>query len=240
MLEVLETTRIAAAQIAANGDARQKRRVPDDIVFPEHDEDMGETSFHSSLINDLLQALTFFFRDRADVFTATNLNVYFDEEQPQRWCAPDIFVAFGVSNEDRRSFKVWEERRFPQVVFEVASERTWKNDVADKYLTYDVLGAEEYYLLDPEQEYLPAPLIAYQRRDNRLRPVRIGNNRVFSPLMNLEIVQTDKSFRLFDLQKQTFLMTLAEYEQRVERLSQTEAENRKLLAEIERLKAQQQ
>ena len=205
-----------------------KRRVPADVIFPEHDEDMGDTAFHSDLINELLSFLKFYFRNRNDVLVATNLNLYFDEDDPTRWCAPDLMVVFGVSNAVRRSYKIWEEKQFPQVVFEVASEKTWRNDMADKYFTYNFLGAQEYYLLDPEQIYLPAPIVAYHRRDNRLSPATVDNQRIFSPLLNLEIVQDGKLFRLFDPQTQEFLLTLAEYE----------AEVQQLRAEIERLKTQ--
>jgi len=75
-------------------------------------------------------------------------------------------------------------------------------------LNYARLGAEEYYLLDPEREYLPSPLMAFRRDNGRLMSVNIEDNRVFSPLLNLEIVDTGKSFRLFNPKSQEFLQTV--------------------------------
>jgi Uma2 family endonuclease len=57
--------------------------------------------------------------------------------------APDIFVVKGVPKGDRRTYKLWEEDdKGPQVVFEVSSRRTRKEDLGLKKGTYEMLGVK--------------------------------------------------------------------------------------------------
>lgn len=93
----------------------------------------------------------------------------------------------------------------PQVVFEISSSQTAYKDMGEKYNVYARLGVEEYYLLDPERNLLPDTLMAYQRKGGKLLPVEIQNRRVFSPRLNLEIVDTGAQFRLFDSKNNEFL-----------------------------------
>lgn len=206
----------------------------DGVYYPEEREtDMGETSIHIKLIAYFLNALQFYFNDRQDVFVTANMNLYYVEGNPYKWFAPDLLIAFGVPKVERSSYLLFAEEVFPQVIIEVASEKTWRNDMVEKYELYDRLGAEEYYILDPETGNLPEPLTAYRREGIKLAKRRITGDRIFSPRLDLEIVRTGNAFRLFNPQKSEFLPTLEEAEAlRKER----EAEIERLKAEIERLK----
>ena len=128
------------------------------------------------------------------------------------------------------------------MIFEIASNSTWKDDVSEKYEIYDLFGVEEYYILDPEFAYLPAPIMAFHRQGERLLSVQITSDQVFSPRLGLEIVRTEKTFRFFNPQTNKFLLTLEELEAEKKifesRAITAEAENEKLKAEIERLKAE--
>ena len=191
----------------------------DEAMYPVVTEDeMGETAKHYKQIAVLFSLLEAFFAARSDVLVAANMSLYYDEGAPSKWLAPDLMVCFGVSNEPRRVYRAWQEKIFPQVVFEVASEATVENDLGKKYLEYNRLGAEEYYLLDPERAYLPAPFLAYQLDDSRLKAVQIQNNRVFSPRLNLEIVDTNSDFKLFDPTENVFLQSLEEAQAEIKRL----------------------
>lgn len=183
--------------------------VEEEISYPaELEDEMGETAFHYLLNSSLLHLLRTFFASRNDVTVAANMMIYYDEGKPKRWLAPDVFVCFGAENRLRRTYKIWEEKFFPQVIFEIASDGTFENDLGGKRLDYARLGVEEYYLLDPEREYLPSPLMAFRRENGRLLSVNTENNRVHSPLLNLEIVDTGKSFRLFNPQTNEFLQAV--------------------------------
>ncbi len=211
-----------------------------EIVYPEQREtDMGETLLYYKIISYFWNALTTFLAEREDVFVAANMNLYYEKDTPQKWYAPDILAAFGVENYDRSSYRVWQEGIFPQVIFEVASERTWDNDIGGKYRFYEEFGVEEYYVLDPEFAFLPAPMMAYHRDKERLLLTNITDRRIFSPRLGLEIVQNEQNFRLFNPQTNEFLRTLTESEREItesEQRANTEIE--RLKAEIERLKAQ--
>ncbi|MGI8789112.1 MAG: Uma2 family endonuclease [Pyrinomonadaceae bacterium] len=183
--------------------------VEEEVYYPvEIEGEMGETAFHYLLNSELFHLLRAFFMSRSDMTVAANLMVYFQERNPKKWLAPDVLVCFGVENRLRRTFKTWEEGVFPQVVFEIASDSTFENDLGGKRLDYARLGVEEYYLLDPERIYLPSPLMAFRRDDGRLLSANVENKRVLSPLLNLEIVDTGKSFRLFDPTAQKFLQAV--------------------------------
>lgn len=214
--------------------AAARLKTPDEIYYPtSFDEDeMGETMVHSELIANFLKWLQFFFMSRNDVLIAANLNVYYEEGNPQKWLAPDLLVCFGVENKSRRIFKVWEEKQFPQVVFEVASDRTWRNDAEQKKDDYERLGVEEYYLLDPEREYLQQPLMAFHRENDKLKPIPVIDYRVFSPRLGLELVDMGKTFRFYDRTRQEFLMTL---EESMTNLELVEAKLEQAEAEIARL-----
>lgn len=206
------------------------------VYYPEQREtDMGETSIHIKLLTELLQILGVFFNHRQDIFLSGNMNLYYEKGNSRRWFAPDLLIAFGVPKVERSSYLLWREEIFPQVVFEIASEKTWRNDVDEKLELYDQLGAEEYYILDPEFAYLSAPLLAFQRQGKRLVSVSVENGKVFSPRLGLEIIKTVNSFRLFNPQTNEFLLTLEESE---ERRGQAELEIADLKAQIERLKSQ--
>jgi len=234
MPEVLESVRTRNFQPTRTTESYTSV-IYDGVYYPEErEDDMGETSIHIKLIADFLQTLNFFFKNRADVFLTANMNLYYIEGNPHRWFAPDLLVAFGVPSVERSSYLLWRERIFPQVIFEVASEKTWRNDVIEKFELYEKLGAEEYYIFDPEFTYLPAPLLAFRRQDEKLIEAKVTDDRIFSPRLELEIVRTENTFRFFNPQAEEFLRTLEEAEAERE-IAQTEIE--RLKAEIERLKA---
>lgn len=208
----------------------------EDEIYPsQHENEMGESTRHYDICSYLWNSLNLFFKERSDVFVSVNLNLHYDENAPQQWFAPDVLVAFGVVNDKRQNYKVWEEKVFPQVVFEITSEVTYKNDVTDKVLLYQKLGAEEYYVIDSEK-FLPLPLYAFRRdQNNGLRQVDSSENRVFSPLLGLEIVHIGTGVRLFDPVKQEFLPTLAEV---MARINKSEKEIELLKAELSKLKGE--
>ncbi len=208
----------------------------DGVYYPEErEDDMGETSIHINLIADLLKTLKLFFKTREDVFLSANMNLYFEPGNSRRWYAPDLLVAFGVPNVERSSYLLWREGIFPQVLIEIASEKTWRNDIDEKLRTYEEFGAEEYYVLDPEFAYLPAPLMAFRRQDANLVEINVTDDKIFSPRLGLKILRTGNTFRLFNPQTDEFLLTLEESEGK---RTQAEHENKRLKAELEKLKSQ--
>lgn len=204
-----------------------KTKKREEIYYPESDgKPMAETDVHRSQMNYLIESLKLFFDNRKSAYVSGNIMFYYEEENPYKSFSPDVMICFDVSPVDRRVYKLWEEKQFPQVVFEISSRSTWGEDLNKKWFLYQKFGVKEYYVFDPEYDYLPEPLIAYRLKKDELRQVKIKNGRILSEELSLEIVDTGKGLRLFDPQTQEFIKTLEEAAEEIKHLRE----------EIERLK----
>jgi hypothetical protein len=67
----------------------------------------------------------------------------------------------------RRIFKIWEEGRAPQALFEVTSKATRREDLRVKPDVYAQIGVSEYFLYDPTAEYLRPPLQGYRLQSGK-------------------------------------------------------------------------
>jgi len=100
------------------------------IHYPESDgKPMGETDAHIAQILDLRFSLGRFFRNDSQVYVAADLLLYYVEGDPKEFVVPDVFVARGVLKRERRVYKLWEEGRAPDVVFEITSASTRREDL---------------------------------------------------------------------------------------------------------------
>ncbi len=206
-----------------------------EIHYPESDgKPMAETDVHREQMNYLIETLKVHFQFRTDVYVSGNIMFYYEEGNPRKVFSPDVLVCFGVSDEDRRTYKLWEEKQFPQVVFEISSRGTWGDDLNKKWFLYQQFGVKEYYIFDPEYDYLPEPLIAYRLKRGELKQIPIKNNRIFSEEIGLEIVDTGEGLRLFDPETKQFMRTLSEEYQARE---QAENEVARLREELEKFKS---
>ena len=129
-------------------------------THPTEEDLMGETSIHSELIDYLKLVLKWLFRgQRCAIYK--NLNFYQTADPDEYPVAPDIAVVKGVDyDEDLNSWKVGRTGPVPQVVFEIASEETWKNDVEKKPFKYAQMGVAEYFFYNPKDS-------PHQRRTRR-------------------------------------------------------------------------
>ena len=135
----------------------------DEIEYPESDgEPMGETGFHVKAILSLCQSLMHYFRHATDVYVTADMFFYYEEGNPKANKVPDVFVARGVSPEERRTYKLWEEGVPPCAIFEVTSLSTRREDLTTKKELYERLGVQEYFLFDPLDEYLSPRLQGYR------------------------------------------------------------------------------
>lgn len=161
------------------------------IEYPASDgQPMAETPTHVNAIVLLQQALEDFFVGRSGVFIASDILWYWKEGEPESRISPDVMVAVGVPNRplsDRSSFFTWEENGVvPSVVFEMASQGTWREDLGDKFWRYEELGVREYFLFDPLAEHLVPPLQGF--RLNRTAYRRL--------LTNDDVLESELGFRL--------------------------------------------
>ena len=205
------------------------------IEYPSSDGmPMAETDVHIQLMSELRFTLLDFYRNESDVYVATNLLLYYVEGEPRRRVAPDVFVVRGVANRQRRIYKLWEEGRPPGFVIELSSRQTWREDLQEKWRLYEQLGVREYFIFDPEYDYLDTPLVGYRlAADGRYAALEVENNRLHSETLDLDLVDTGETLRLFDPRTNQFLPTPLE-EAKARR--QAEAEAASLREELARLR----
>ena len=169
------------------------------VHYPESDgKPMGETDLHRDLMTDLIFALKWFLRSTR-AYVAGNLFIYYEEGNPRAAVAPDVFVVLGVEQRRRRIFQTWREGgRAPDVVIEITSKKTRKDDRERKPAIYAALGVREYFIFDPHREYLEPPLQGYRLVQGRYEP--IATDPLRSEVLNLELRQEDGMLRLYDPQ----------------------------------------
>ena len=70
-----------------------------------------------------------------------------------------VFVIFGVSKREYRSYKTWQENnKVPTFVLELTSKSSKKQDEETNPLLYSQLGIQEYFQYDPTDDYLKPQL----------------------------------------------------------------------------------
>ncbi len=207
------------------------------IEYPESDgKPMAETMTHRKAMNDVIEMLDHLFRDKPDVFVAGNLLFYYEENDPSSVIAPDAFVVKGIPKGNRRTYRLWIERRAPSVVFEFTSRSTRLEDTGNKKSLYTMLGVREYFLCDPLSEYLTPPLQGFVlERDEYKRILPESDGSLASHELNLRLKLEDKNLRLLDVATGERLLTPAEA---MEKARLAEAELTQLRAELKRIKGE--
>ncbi len=210
-----------------------------DPLYPSEDgNSMGESDFHIVAVLLLREALEDFLAGRPDC-VATNMVLYYDRGNPSGRRDPDVLVALGVGNHRRRSFRTWEEGAVPNVVFEISSEATYREDLAAKRAAYQGVGVPEYFLFDPEGEWLSPQLQGF-RLVNRayvaLQPAADGS--LVSAQLGLRLVPEGAMLRLIDLKTGAPIPTRQEQiEQQRQRADDEKRRADDLAAEVARLRA---
>src|ERR1700722_14991495 len=117
---------------------------------------MGETAFHRALVSYLVEVLKWLLQGQLYAFY-DNLNIYHTANPNEFPVAPDVAVIKGIAYQLlTRSWRVGKSGPAPQVVFEIASEETWKKDLMEKPGKYASMGVQEYFAYDPHEFPLPA------------------------------------------------------------------------------------
>ena len=182
------------------------------IVYPETDgKPIAETDMHIDALISLREALKDHFRDTPHVYVAGNLLLYYEAGDPTACVAPDIFVVKGVTKQNRRIYRLWEEGVSPAVVIEITSRSTRLEDLGTKRALYAMLGVQEYFVYDPLGEYLQPPLQSYRLQGGeyeRMPPADEG--RYVSQELGLQLCLEDGRLRLIDQASGEPLLTPAE------------------------------
>lgn len=211
-----------------------------DITYPDSDgKPMAETDVHYQVLVDVRGRLTARYADRTDVYVSGSLLVYYAKGQPRVCLAPDAFVVFGVPNRRRRSYKTWDEGRFPDVVFEFTSASSQELDLGGKFDVYqDVWQVKEYFLFDPLDEYLDPPLLGYRMARGELKPIKPSRAGVLtSKTLGVTLTRDGPRLVLRDAATGAELQTPAE-RQAAEAVTAAERRAAAAEAEVARLRAE--
>ena len=198
---------------------------------------MAETDWHRDLMLTLIETLKDYYSARDRVYVSGNLLVFYERGNRRRHVSPDVFVVKGVAKHNRPNYLLWEEKN-PDVVLELTSSSTRREDVETKFRLYrDTLRVKEYFLFDPHADYLDPPLQGYRLRAGQFHAVRSVAGRLPSRVLGLHLERVGRDLRLHDPTAVEWLPTPRERAERAESvLRQVEAENERLRREIEALR----
>lgn len=172
---------------------------------------MAETDLHRELMNMQIEVLKQYYEGQDDVYVSGNLLMFYEKGNKRKHVSPDVFVVKGVPNHMRPNYLVWEEGRAPNLVIEMTSSSTRREDVGKKFKLYqDVLKVREYFLFDPYGDYLKPPMQGYRLVKGEYREIGQQAGRLPSQVVGLHLERDGKILRLWHPPSQGWLATLAE------------------------------
>ena len=185
-----------------------------EIEYPESDgKPVGETDIHIDWIFRLRDILRYRYVGQR-VYVGSDMLVYYEEGRPSKFFVPDEFVVLDCEQRDRRTFKIWEEGRIPNVIFEVTSLSTKKEDLVFKPKTYSEVGIREYFLYDPTAEYLHPALQGFRLQDDAYVPIELDTGGwLLCEQLGIELRLDARDLVMRDVTTQQVLLTRADAEQ---------------------------
>ncbi len=161
--------------------------VPDPVFYPESDgQPMAENDIIRLLMECCDEVLRRYFAAEPQVYVSSNLFVYYKEGDPTSRVAPDLFVVKGVEKKLRPNYKIWEEGKAPDVVFEFTTKSSRHDDLGHKKMLYERLQIPEYYVFDPTGEYLSPPFRAFRLKGGAYKELPF-KERIPSPALGLDL-----------------------------------------------------
>lgn len=129
----------------------------DASIFPPSDlwsdEPPLESYRHVKQLILLLTCLERLWQNREDFFAGANMSIYYSTRQlkSEDVRGPDFFVVLNTERRERKSWVVWaEDGKYPNLILEVLSDSTAKNDRGlKKQLYQDVFRTPNYFWFDP-------------------------------------------------------------------------------------------
>lgn len=206
---------------------------------------MAETQQHAQAMIAAMTVLQRWFADDPNAYAWGNMLMFYERGNKRRHVSPDVFAVRGVPNHLRPNYLIWEEGRGPDVVIEITSASTRRNDLGRKFELYrDVIRVREYFLFDPLEEYLEPSMQGFRLVRGEYRPIPRKDGRLPSQVLNLHIDRDRHLVRFWNPTTGAWLPTEPERadEERTradEELSRADAiaaENATLRAELARLR----
>jgi Uma2 family endonuclease len=167
--------------------------------YPTSDGKSADSDWHRDLMWSHIDILKRWYVSRRRVYVSGNLLLYYEEGNRRRRVSPDVFVVKGVANHLRPNYLLWEEGKGPDVVIELTSSMTRREDLRTKIPLYqDMLHVKEYFLFDPLGDYLSPRLQGHRLRQGQYRPIRPVAGRLPSQVLRLHLEASGHQLRLFN------------------------------------------
>ncbi len=167
---------------------------------------MAETDLHRELMFEIIEALKAYYAGQP-VYVTGNLLVFYEPGNKRRHISPDCMVVKGVAPVPHLNYLIWEEGRSADVVIEITSKTTRKEDIKKKFDIYrTIMRVREYFLFDPTGDYLSPRLQGYRLIDDQYVPIEASGGRLFSEELGLflegqEIPDWRERLKLFKLKR---------------------------------------
>ena len=165
---------------------------------------VGKTPLHRDNLLIAVKTLERHFADQPLVYVSGNMFVYYEKGNRRKHVSPDVFVAVGVpknlpNKKRRKAYYVWLEPHGPDIVIEMTSQSTRDEDVDDKMSIYqDEMPVPEYFLFDPEAEYLDPPLQGHRLREGKYVPIEMVQGRLPSEVLGLHLEGDGEWLRFYN------------------------------------------
>jgi Uma2 family endonuclease len=227
----MENVRSGTEEIAMSVDTAVR------IEYPESDgKPMGETDLHRDWIVRVIELLKHRYREEP-VYVSGDLLIYYEEGNIYKFVVPDAFIVKQVDTGRRRTYKLWEEGKGPEVVFEITSRSTWRDDTSSKFDKFRLIGVREVFLYDPNGHCLDPRLQGYRliRGDYERIEAEAGGG-ILSEELGARLNLDDGDLIVEDACTGERWQTAAEFEEAARQAA--EAKAAELEAEIQRLREQ--
>lgn len=217
-------------------------KTPEDLAYPTSDgKPMAETDVHRDDMLDLIETLKAIYASNPWVYVSGNLLLFYERGNKRKHVSPDVFVVKGVRKHRRLHYLLWNEGKGPDVVIELTSKSTRKEDLTKKFKLYrDVLKVKEYFMFDPYGEYLKPSLQGFRLVDGDYAPTAPVAGRLPSKELGLHLERVGEELRLYDPASGKWLPSPREvraaHKQESAARKRAEAEVQKLRRELEGLR----
>jgi hypothetical protein len=99
----------------------------------------------------------------------------------------------------RDHYLLWQEGKGPDLVIELTSKTTRREDRTKKWTLYrDVLKVPEYFLFDPYEDYLRPPFQGYRLIEGQFVPIESVEGRLPSVVLGLHLERDGTELRPYD------------------------------------------
>ena len=225
------------------------RKLITKIELPDEDfEPMPEGDIQRRNLSYATEALKLWFEKLENVYVSGNLFIRYKQDLIEKRVAPDIFVVFGMSNEDRVSYTIGEDGgKAPDFVLEVISKGTRTKDRKQNPLIYKYLGVKEYFQYDPSSKFLKSSSLHGVRLENgeyvaiASSVLEDGTLSLHSEVLGLDLhLYPSLNFRFFDPISNQMLRSYAEaeHDREIAELERSQAELEKLYEQQARREAE--